>query len=443
MKARLRGDLAAVAKYEARLSSLGQASATPGAAAPPPGAAAPPTKEEVVVVTPLDAAGRPIPSLVGPGARAAPAVLERDDTRTGHRKGKRKAAVALAQGTSMGHGYFPEDVQASKAGSGGQDVTELLRSERMTGRRANLDEDFARNILRMGKRFRGDGMGVDVSSGKATDGEGTGAGGSGPVDMRLFQGDAARLTGQAAAAKDKARAVAATRAWEKTTATCQLCLASDRFKSHMVVALGRHCLLILPPWQRLVPGHVLIVPKEHVASMTLADEEVYREANAFKAALFAMFAAEGEEPVFLEVGGRDGSRGHAYIQCLPMEQAVAEDAPIFFHKALSEAEEWSTNKAVIDCRGKGLRGAVPSGFAYFHVGWRGGGYAHVIEDADRFPRNWGLDIVAGMMGLPPGGWGRKASATTASAEAAEAAAFAKRWAPFDITAPAAGHAASK
>ena len=140
----------------------------------------------------------------------------------------------------------------------------------------------------------------------------------------------------------------------------------------------------------------------------------------------------------MEVGGREGGRGPAYIQAIPLPKEVAADAPIFFHKALTEAEEWSTNKAVIDCTGKGLRRSVPPGFPYFHVGWRGGGYAHVIEDADRFPREWGLDIAAGMLGLPPGGWGRRAAPPSAAAEAAEAKAFHAKWAPFDITAPKTG-----
>lgn len=40
-------------------------------------------------------------------------------------------------------------------------------------------------------------------------------------------------------------------------------------------------------------------------------------------------------------------------------------------------------------------------FPYFMVEWEGGGYAHVIEDADKFPRDLGLDVLAGMLGADP------------------------------------------
>ena len=57
---------------------------------------------------------------------------------------------------------------------------------------------------------------------------------------------------------------------------------------------------------------------------------------------------------------------------------------------------------MIDTHKKGgLRGAVPEGFAYFHVEWTGASYAHLVEDGDGFKRDFGVGVVAGMLGLDP------------------------------------------
>jgi len=436
MKAKLRGDIAAHAKHAAEADRCRGAATGHGGVA----AGGDSGHEEVVMIAPLDAAGRMLPSFLG-GDGATPR-LERDDTRTGAKKGKRKEAMKVEQGTGMGDGYFPADVRAARGGeaagdeggvgAGGPSLEDMVRAERTSGRRG-ADEEYAANILRMGKRFKVQGVGVDARTGQAAD-EDSSARGAGPLDMRMFQSEQERLTGQAAAAKDRARAVAETRKWQSTTSHCQFCLDSERFKGSLLLALGKHCVLMLPPWPQLVEGHCLIVPRNHSPSMTLVDEDAYREANAFKAALFQTFAQDEAEPLFLELGGKEGARNHGFVQCIPLPKNAAEDAPIFFHKALSEAEEWTTNKAIVDCAGRGLRGAVPPGFPYFHVGWRGGGYAHVIEDATTFPKDWGVDIAAGMLGLPPGGWGRKQNRTDSSQDAARVQAFYDKFKPFDPTA---------
>jgi len=52
------------------------------------------------------------------------------------------------------------------------------------------------------------------------------------------------------------------------------------------------------------------------------------------------------------------------------------------------------------------------GFPYFHVEWngRGGGCAHIIEDADKFNEggDFGLGVIAGMLQteVPRGGRGK-------------------------------------
>jgi hypothetical protein len=76
-------------------------------------------------------------------------------------------------------------------------------------------------------------------------------------------------------------------------------------------------------------------------------------------------------------------------------------------QALTEAEDWTTNKSLIDTGKKGLHRAIPYGFPYFHVSWKGGGYAHIVEDEDKFSRSFGMDVAKGMLDLPPDRFGRR------------------------------------
>ena len=77
---------------------------------------------------------------------------------------------------------------------------------------------------------------------------------------------------------------------------------------------------------------------------------------------------------------------------------------------------------------------MPPGFAYFAVGWRGGGLVHPIEDEAAFPPTFGIDIAAGMLGLPPGRFGRREQRRTFDDERRAVLDFLKVWEPFDFTA---------
>ena len=55
---------------------------------------------------------------------------------------------------------------------------------------------------------------------------------------------------------------------------CQLCFASKHRPRHLAVAIGQSTYLAVPQRGRLVPGHCVIVPAEHVASTRQVDEQV-------------------------------------------------------------------------------------------------------------------------------------------------------------------------
>ncbi len=104
-----------------------------------------------------------------------------------------------------------------------------------------------------------------------------------------------------------------------------------------------------------------------------------------------MFGAEKREVIFLETVMELSKQRHIFIECIPIPRADAEQAPIYFKKALLESEsEWAQHKKIIDTRGKSVKRCIPAGFPYFSVEFgMGGGFAHVIEDEKRFSRYFG------------------------------------------------------
>ena len=86
------------------------------------------------------------------------------------------------------------------------------------------------------------------------------------------------------------------------------------------------------------------------------------------------------------------------IECIPLEQHLFEEAPIYFKKAILESDEmWSVNKKLIDTREKGLLRSIPKNFPYFSVEFGlGGGFAHVIEDETQFPPDFGKVGIASL-----------------------------------------------
>ena len=104
-----------------------------------------------------------------------------------------------------------------------------------------------------------------------------------------------------------------------------------------------------------------------------------------------MAAESQQKMIFMEHSMEFHKKRHAFIEAIPVSEAVSSDAEIYFHKAINESEgEWSQNKKLVDTRGKGLRRSVPKQLPYFYVDFGlDSGFAHVIEDENQFPRDFG------------------------------------------------------
>merc|ERR1711907_399772 len=196
---------------------------------------------------------------------------------------------------------------------------------------------------------------------------------------------------------------------------CNRCMESKRFHSRdAVISASEHAYVCMDNFKDcILPGQVFICPREHLPSLTDLDDSVYAEIRNYQKCLVRFF--EAQDPpravIFAESAIHRvskekllmGGGPHAVVVAYPIELDVFSQARSFFKKAFDEAEcEWSAqHKKVIETSAKGgVRAAIPKHFPYVHIDFSlGGGYAHVVEEASEFPREFAQQTIAGMCEL--------------------------------------------
>lgn len=219
---------------------------------------------------------------------------------------------------------------------------------------------------------------------------------------------------------------------------CQFCFENPTRPKHLVVAIANFTYLSLPQMQPVVPGHCCILTLQHESSTRSVDDNVWDEIRNFKKCLIMMFKNQEKDVVFLEtVMGLAQQRRHCLVECIPVPQEIAKQAPVYFKKAIDEAEdEWSQHNAkkLIDTSEKGLRGSIPKNFPYFHVEFGlQRGFVHVIDDEKEFKSSFGLNVIRGMLRLPAEDMHRRRKHESVETQKQAAASFARDWEPFDWT----------
>jgi hypothetical protein len=196
---------------------------------------------------------------------------------------------------------------------------------------------------------------------------------------------------------------------------CTFCMESKRFgRRDAIISVSQHVYLCVDGFEQCVlKGQLFLSPVEHVAATTDMDETAATELRNYMKCLVRFFEAEDPPRAVLFVesavqrSGREaailGAGPHAVVAVYPIEMGLLAEARAYWKKTLDDAEnEFTTqHKRVIPTDAKGgVRKAVPKGFAYVHVDFAlGGGYAHIVEDATEFPRNFARDTIAGMCEL--------------------------------------------
>ncbi|XP_050269888.1 uncharacterized protein LOC126713964 [Quercus robur] len=219
---------------------------------------------------------------------------------------------------------------------------------------------------------------------------------------------------------------------------CLFCFENPKVPKHLIVSIANFTYLMLPHSQPVVPGHCCILPLQHESATRTVDDNVWDEIRNFKKCLIMMFAKQERDVVFLEtVMGLAQQRRHCLIECIPLPQDIAKEAPLYFKKAIDEAEdEWSQHNAkkLIDTSVKGLRASIPKNFPYFHVEFGlYKGFVHVIDDETQFKSSFGLNVIRGMLQLPEEDMHRRRRYDSVEVQREAVKSFVKDWEPFDWT----------
>lgn len=219
---------------------------------------------------------------------------------------------------------------------------------------------------------------------------------------------------------------------------CQFCFENPRRPKHLVIAIANFTYLALPQQHPVVPGHCGIFTLQHESSTRTVDDDVWNEIRNFKKCLIMMFGKQGKDAVFIEtVLGLAQQRRHCMVECIPLPQDVAKQGPVYFKKAIDEAEdEWSQHNAkkLIDTSEKGLRNSIPKNFPYFHVEFGlKRGFVHVIDDEKQFKSSFGINVIRGMLQLPAEDMHRRSRHESIDTQKEAVASFAREWGPFDWT----------
>nr|AFK37937.1 unknown [Lotus japonicus] len=207
---------------------------------------------------------------------------------------------------------------------------------------------------------------------------------------------------------------------------------------HLTVSIANFTYLMLPQRQPVVPGHCCILPIHHESATRTVDDNVWVEIRNFKKCLIMMLAKQEKEVVFLEtVMGLAQQRRHCMVECIPLPQDIAKEAPLYFKKAIDEAEdEWSQHNAkkLIDTSQKGLRNSIPKNFPYFHVEFGlNKGFVHVIDDETQLNGSLGFNVLRGMLQLADEDMYRRRRYEAVEVQKQAVASFAKEWEPFNWT----------
>ncbi|TNN32350.1 CWF19-like protein 2 [Liparis tanakae] len=244
----------------------------------------------------------------------------------------------------------------------------------------------------------------------------------------------------------RSRAVGESRRLNASMEKCRLCFSSPELHKHLVVAIGSkrvnlrvfpvavQVYLSLPEGVSMTEGHCRICPLQHHCAATGLDEDVWSEMQLFRRTLVKMFEAQEMDCVFMETHMNPRRRQHMALECLPLPRELGDMAPIYFKKAILDCdEEWAMNKKVVDLSSKDIRHAVPRGLPYFAVDFGlQGGFAHVIENEQKFPHYFGKEVVGGMMDLEPRRW-RKMIRENFDDQRKKVLQFAQWWKPYDCT----------
>lgn len=326
-------------------------------------------------------------------------------------------------------------------------VSELAAKERTTTGGMSWNEQMTRNILRVSKKrkmkLKTANVGVDSDEEVETlkrhlpdyhlNKSSNDGGKNAETSTKQLEQEEQR---------DKRRQIDRYQKQEKITSMCSWWINSSSFAKDRLLAFGKHVSLMMAPLNAsLVKGHhFYLVPLKHAPSMVDCDDhDVREEMKRFRTGLENMYARQGKGIILVETVLPNRNFWQTKVEVIPVSFSQLQDAPIYFKSSMVEqAEEFGTHTNLIQTSGqKPLASLVPKKFPYFHIDWGNisasttTGYAQIIESSS-FPKDFGLDTLAGMMGVDPVRFHRKETFPKGT-EKKLVTDFEEKWKAFDWT----------
>ncbi|CAB9513655.1 CWF19-like protein 2 [Seminavis robusta] len=352
------------------------------------------------------------------------------------------ATSSLSTTTELPHERLAKSgrIQAASAKKKDNDGATAILSMPPAAAMMSVDEEMARNVVRLGKKRRQ----KMNSTGMDSDDE----------EQRLVSlmipDETTKLT-KSAAKQEKMDHKAAQRATsrqlaqldrqDQMTAHCWWWLESSRFAKHRLIALGNHVSLVMAPLNKSIKEgrHFYLVPIQHAESLAGCDEEVWEELQRFQQALRQVFDKEYNcGVIFSETVLTSNKFSQTRMEVIPLKRKKWLDAELFLRQALTEQldDVHGTHNKLLSTKGKGLRRTVPKQMAYCYVEWdtNSNGLAIILEQqqGQQFPPDFAADTIAGMTGADPVRFQRNKKFTPEQ-ERDLVVAFCQKWKPYDWT----------
>ena len=340
-------------------------------------------KEENVSLPLVSEDGRAMPGVFG-----KPTLVETEDD-VNHRDFKKPKQTQMYAGNRAGEKvrYYRNDDSRNTS------LRDLVVREKHGGDTlyGNYDANAADNIARK-RKYKVSDMNVDDEYDH-------------DVGIEMYENRRTKMSLAKQQQKAKQESIRDFKQSKRIQSKCLFCEDSSNMPRDMRIAHGYHTYLMLLPVGRLVPGHCVIAPKVHARSTRQVDEDVWEEIRNFKKCLVQMFVAQGKECCFIETAMHLSAHSnwhHAVVECIPLESSLMAKARMYFKKAMDESEsEWSqhNSKKCIEIKPpKTLKTSIPENFPYFVVEFNmSGGYLHAIDDESRWSRDFGRDVLGGLL----------------------------------------------
>ncbi|KAK4727680.1 hypothetical protein R3W88_032597 [Solanum pinnatisectum] len=175
---------------------------------------------------------------------------------------------------------------------------------------------------------------------------------------------------------------------------CWFCLSSPNVESHLITSVGEYyyCALAKGP---LTPDHVLIMPIEHTPNTLSLPLGCEKELEQLQSSLKAYFKKQGKEAVFFEFVFKRGS--HANLQVVPIPSSRASAVRDIFNLA---ADKLGFKLTMVKEGRQALRTQFDRSCSLFYVEVPGGDiFSHVIEENEKFPAQFGREVLAGLLNI--------------------------------------------